>query len=52
METADFVTLLQSVRDHLTIAIHNAERGDGQAAVAETEKAVLELEQAVEELRS
>lgn len=52
METSAFIRLLHSVRDHLTIAISSAERGDAHAAVEETEKAVIELERSVEELRS
>lgn len=52
MDLRAYATLLESLRDHLTIALHHAQRGDMRAAVEETEAAAAELEQLAEELRT
>lgn len=51
MELRAFVELLASVRDHLSVAIRDAERGDAVSARLEVEAAGDELIEASEELR-
>lgn len=52
MERSAFVKLLESVRDHLTIAIHAAQSGDTLEAIDHVEQAGAEMQSAAEELRA
>lgn len=51
MDVTTFIRLLEGVRDHLTIAIRDAERGDVESAREEVETAGKELVEAGEALQ-